>query len=168
MTGFKLSTGAATNSVLTSDASGNGTWQPLTSLNVWNLTGNSGTNGSQFLGTTDNQPLVVKVNNRRAMRYSYAEDTATVGQEFRSINVLGGSQINSISNGKGPIIVVPALLAAATHAKNDMPSQVQALRQQFPGEDIRFAAAMDLHTLLLKLCQQRGNCFAMNRRKSTG
>ncbi|CAN5720410.1 hypothetical protein BH10CYA1_BH10CYA1_48100 [soil metagenome] len=63
--------------------------------------------------------------------------------------------IDSIGTGDGPIIVVPALLAAATHAKNDMPAQLQALRKQFPEEDIRFASAMDLHSLLFKLCQQR-------------
>ncbi|STD09964.1 Uncharacterised protein [Chryseobacterium carnipullorum] len=35
----------------------------------WNLTGNSGTNSSNnFLGTTDNQPLVLKTNNTEAMR----------------------------------------------------------------------------------------------------
>ncbi|MGG5208943.1 cell wall anchor protein [Chryseobacterium sp. MIQD13] len=35
----------------------------------WNLTGNSGTNPSNnFLGTTDNQPLVLKANNTEVMR----------------------------------------------------------------------------------------------------
>lgn len=35
----------------------------------WNVTGNSGTNPSNnFLGTTDNQPLVLKTNNTDAMR----------------------------------------------------------------------------------------------------
>lgn len=36
---------------------------------TWNTTGNSGTNPSNnFLGTTDNQPLVFKANNTEAMR----------------------------------------------------------------------------------------------------
>jgi hypothetical protein len=66
---------------------------------AWLVGGNSGTNGTQFLGTTDNQPLTFKVNGRQAMRYSYAENTSVPGSEYRSINVLGGSAINSIAPG---------------------------------------------------------------------
>ncbi len=41
----------------------------LGSGNAWLLTGNSGTNpASHFLGTTDNQPLVIRTNNTEAMR----------------------------------------------------------------------------------------------------
>ncbi len=57
--------------------------------------------------------------------------------------------------GHGPIVVVPALLAAATHAKNDMPTLLHELRRQFPQEDIRFAAVLDLHATLLRVCQER-------------
>lgn len=43
----------------------------------WELTGNSGTNpSSNFLGTTDNQPLVIKTNGLEAMRI---DDTGNVG-----------------------------------------------------------------------------------------
>ena len=97
MTGFLLPTGAASNSVLTSDGSGNGTWRTLTnliSLGGWSLSGNAGTNSaSSFLGTTDNQPLVFKVNGHKAMQYSYAFGA------YQSINSLGGSEINSIAAG---------------------------------------------------------------------
>ena len=35
----------------------------------WDLSGNSGTNpASNFLGTTDNQPLVIRTNGAEAMR----------------------------------------------------------------------------------------------------
>lgn len=73
---------------------------------AWLLNGNSGTNPpTQFLGTTDDQPLVIKVNNARAMRYRYVEDTSVGGFEYRAINILGGSEINSIGNGvKGATI----------------------------------------------------------------
>lgn len=61
----------------------------------WSLTGNSGTDpATNFLGTTDNQPLVFKVNNRRALRLDYAS-TSTV----YSINVRGGSEANVIDAG---------------------------------------------------------------------
>jgi len=60
-----------------------------------------------------------------------------------------------IEGGAGEVVVVPGVLLAATHAKNDMPSEVQALQREFPAARISFAAAMDLHPLLLKLCQER-------------
>jgi len=41
----------------------------LTNLNAWRPNGNAGTTpGANFLGTTDNQPLELKVNNIRALR----------------------------------------------------------------------------------------------------
>lgn len=45
-----------------------GTWMQLSTLsNTWSLTGNSGTNPStQFIGTTDSQPLKFRVNNLNA------------------------------------------------------------------------------------------------------
>lgn len=59
------------------------------------------------------------------------------------------------SSSKLNIVVVPALLSAATHAKNDMPSELHMLRREFPQANIQFASAMDLHPLLLRLCQMR-------------
>lgn len=63
---------------------------------AWLLGGNFGTNGAQFLGTNDNQPLAFKVNGRQAMRYIYAVDS-TLG--FSGVNILGGWDRNSISAG---------------------------------------------------------------------
>jgi hypothetical protein len=38
-------------------------------MNDWTLTGNVGTNpANNFLGTTDNQALQIRVNNARALR----------------------------------------------------------------------------------------------------
>ncbi len=55
----------------------NGTaWIPLLSSSsgsglFWSLTGNAGTNpATNFLGTTDNQPLVIKVNNQQTFRFN--------------------------------------------------------------------------------------------------
>jgi hypothetical protein len=64
---------------------------------AWLVGGNSGIT-SGFLGTTDNRPLEFRVNNRRAMRYQYAENIAGT-TDFRSINVLGGANINQIAAG---------------------------------------------------------------------
>jgi len=62
----------------------------LVSSSGWGLNGNSGTNpASDFLGTVDNQPLVVRVNNQQAMRI----------EPGSSPNLLGGYGSNSISSG---------------------------------------------------------------------
>ncbi len=61
----------------------------------------------------------------------------------------------SIAAGSRRIVVVPALLFAATHAKNDMPGELQVLQQAFPDIALHFGAALDLHPLLLRLAQQR-------------
>ncbi len=68
----------AAGNVLTSDAMGNATWQPLagSSANSWSLTGNSGTvDGTNFIGTTDNAPLNFKINNTAAGRIDFSNNT---------------------------------------------------------------------------------------------
>jgi precorrin-8X/cobalt-precorrin-8 methylmutase len=61
----------------------------------------------------------------------------------------------SIAAGSRRIVVVPALLFAATHAKNDMPGELHMLQQAFPDVALHFGAALDLHPLLLRLAQER-------------
>ena len=60
--------GSITNAKLaggiTADKFADGTFNGL----AWLLGGNSGTNGTQFLGTTDNQPFLFKTNNAERMR----------------------------------------------------------------------------------------------------
>lgn len=50
----------------------NGAWVKLADMgsasNNWSLNGNSGTTSSNFLGTVDGQPLIMKTNNNEAMR----------------------------------------------------------------------------------------------------
>jgi precorrin-8X/cobalt-precorrin-8 methylmutase len=60
-----------------------------------------------------------------------------------------------IAQGTRRIVMVPGVLLAASHAKNDMPSELLALKQAHPGVEFHFGAAMDLHPLLLRLSQQR-------------
>ena len=68
---------------------------------------------------------------------------------------IGDVVADCLKAGHHTIVVVPCLLAAATHAKNDMPSQLLELRTKFPQGSIHFGAAMDLHPLLLQLSQER-------------
>jgi hypothetical protein len=62
---LRINDGTQSNGyVLTSDASGNATWQAAGSGSNWGLTGNAGTNGStNFIGTTDNTFLTLRANN---------------------------------------------------------------------------------------------------------
>ncbi len=59
---------------------------------VWLLNGNAGiTGGSHFLGTTDNQPLELKVNGQRGLRLELGGSN--------SVNVIGGYLGNSVATG---------------------------------------------------------------------
>jgi len=92
-TGFKLPTGAGMGKVLTSDASGNATWQDTPGGNSWGLYGNAGTvPGTNFIGTTDNQALEVKVNALRAMRIE------PTGASYAP-NIVAGHWSNSVTAG---------------------------------------------------------------------
>jgi hypothetical protein len=57
----------------------------------WSLTGNAGTNpATDFIGTTDNQPLVLRVNNQQALR---------IQPSASSPSLIGGSSSNSVTAG---------------------------------------------------------------------
>ncbi len=64
----------------------------LSSSDFWQIGGNAGTS-ADFIGTTDNQPFDIKVNNVRAMRYRLGADPN--GFYTNAPNVIGGSPINS-------------------------------------------------------------------------
>ena len=61
----------------------------------------------------------------------------------------------AVESGAKRISVVPGVLLGATHAKNDMPVEVQALQREFPEHDIRYGAPMHLHPAVLQLCRVR-------------
>jgi hypothetical protein len=64
----------------------------LSSSTGWSLTGNAGTTaGTNFIGTTDDVALEIKINNQRIMRFE--PDT------YRP-NIIGGCSINNVTAGK--------------------------------------------------------------------
>lgn len=67
----------------------------------WSLTGNAGTMpGAHFLGTTDDQPLEIRVDNHRALRI--VPNVARLGsgdQVEQSPNIIGGFSGNSVAAG---------------------------------------------------------------------
>jgi trimeric autotransporter adhesin len=99
VTTAKLSAaGSTSGQVLTSDGS-NVVWQTPAGGGGgggWSLTGNAGTTaGTNFLGTTDNQPLELKANGTRVLRLE------PPGTFFFGVgpNIVGGSSANSVSAG---------------------------------------------------------------------
>jgi hypothetical protein len=68
----------------------------LSSSNFWKVGGNAGTSGG-FIGTIDNQPFDLRVNNVRAMRYRLNTDSEA--NCTNAPNVIGGSSVNTVSAG---------------------------------------------------------------------
>lgn len=61
----------------------------------------------------------------------------------------------NLTAGAQQVAVVPGVLLAARHAKNDMPSELLALARAHPGIDFHFGAPLNLHPQLLQLAQER-------------
>jgi precorrin-8X/cobalt-precorrin-8 methylmutase len=61
----------------------------------------------------------------------------------------------NIASGAEQIAIVPGLLLAATHAKNDIPSEVRALQREFPNTNLCYGSALHLHPLVLKLMREK-------------
>ena len=77
-TNFQMTNGAAVDKVLVSDAGGNASWTSLSTAqtNAWGSTGNPGTvDGTNFIGTTDFQPLNFRINNMKAGRIDFTGNT---------------------------------------------------------------------------------------------
>ncbi|MBI3853436.1 MAG: tail fiber domain-containing protein [Verrucomicrobia bacterium] len=68
--------------------------------NAWKLTGNSGTiSNTHFLGTTDSQPLELKVNAQRVLRFERDTNTVVFGSLIP--NIIGGYESNIVTKGVG-------------------------------------------------------------------
>jgi sirohydrochlorin cobaltochelatase len=60
-----------------------------------------------------------------------------------------------VERGAKTITVVPAMLMAAGHVKNDVPSEIAEGRARHPGVTFHMARALDIHPALLELCHVR-------------
>src|SRR6266566_1546273 len=87
LNGFSDTVNLSAGSNVLITTSGNGL--QISSISGWALGGNAGTTGANFLGTTDNQPLELRVNNGRALRI----EPNTSGAP----NVIGGAVVNFVS-----------------------------------------------------------------------
>ena len=75
--------------------------------NYWNVQGNAGTTGANFLGTLDNQPVELRVNNARALRLE---------PNTNSPNVIGGFGGNFVSPGSTAATIGGGGAAGATNS----------------------------------------------------
>jgi len=57
--------------------------------------------------------------------------------------------------GTQQVVMVPGVLLAASHAKNDLPSELLAFAKSHPDIDFHFGAPLGLHPLLLQVMQER-------------
>ncbi|AGA25985.1 sirohydrochlorin chelatase [Singulisphaera acidiphila] len=68
---------------------------------------------------------------------------------------IGAAIDELIDRGATRIVIVPAMLMAAGHVKNDVPSEVQESRVRHPNVTFQMARALDIHPALLELCHIR-------------
>lgn len=81
-----------------------------------------------------------------SISHAYLEfATPTVDDALRS----------AVAAGARKVVLLPSLLLAAGHAKNDMPSELAVLKQEHPEVEFHYAGVAELHPLLLRLCQRR-------------
>jgi sirohydrochlorin cobaltochelatase len=60
-----------------------------------------------------------------------------------------------VAGGADTVVVLPGVLMAAGHAKNDMASEVRTARERHPQVTIHMGAALDIDPQLLQLCHVR-------------
>jgi sirohydrochlorin ferrochelatase len=60
-----------------------------------------------------------------------------------------------VERGADSLVVLPGVLMAAGHAKNDIPSEVQAARRRHPGIIIHQGRHFHLHPKILQLCTMK-------------
>lgn len=84
----------------------------LSGGNGWNLAGNAGTTpGTQFLGTTDNQALELRVNGKRALRLEPTVATPNLVGGFVS-NRVGGGAFGAVVAGGGTTAQINQVMAS--------------------------------------------------------
>jgi sirohydrochlorin cobaltochelatase len=74
--------------------------------------------------------------------------------EFARPNI-GEAIDDLVARGARRVTVVPAMLMAAGHVKNDVPSEIQEGRLRHPNVSFQMARPLDIHPALLELCHLR-------------
>jgi sirohydrochlorin cobaltochelatase len=69
--------------------------------------------------------------------------------------VIGEGIARCVSRGAQTIAVLPGMLMAAGHAKNDIPSEIHEARKQYPHVHFHYGRHLHLHAKVLELCRIR-------------
>jgi sirohydrochlorin cobaltochelatase len=69
--------------------------------------------------------------------------------------VLGEGIDRCVERGAGTIAVLPGMLMAAGHAKNDIPSEIHEARRRHPNVDFHYGRHLHLHPKIIELCKIR-------------
>ena len=69
--------------------------------------------------------------------------------------VIGDSIAACVRRGAKSIAVLPGMLMAAGHAKNDIPSEIHEARHLYPHVDFHYGRHLHLHAKIIELCRLR-------------
>ncbi len=95
-----LNTDGTSGQVLATNGAGATTWATLSS--DWSLTGNAGTiDGTNFIGTTDNIPFNIRVNNQKAGKIDATLNNSFYGYLAGNANTTGASNVAIGTNASG-------------------------------------------------------------------
>lgn len=83
------------------------------------------------------------------------DDIVTHGYLEFATPTIADAAVANVQAGATQVALVPGVLLAARHAKNDMPAEMLALARDFPDVDFHFGAPMSLDPKLLQLAQER-------------
>ena len=142
-TNFQMTSGAAAGLIMQStSATGTGSWSPLATLvstlapstfsaNAWTLLGNGGTNPAiNFLGTTDNQRLVVRTNNTEKMTVlSTGEVGIGLNNPTNKLEVVGNTKTTNfqMTSGAAAGLIMQSTSATGTGSWSPLATLVSTL-----------------------------------------
>jgi sirohydrochlorin cobaltochelatase len=69
--------------------------------------------------------------------------------------VIGAAVARCVERGARTLVVLPGMLMAAGHAKNDIPSEIHAARRRFPEIAFHYGRHLHLHGKIIELCRLR-------------
>jgi sirohydrochlorin cobaltochelatase len=69
--------------------------------------------------------------------------------------IIGEGVARCVERGAKTVAVLPGMLMAAGHAKNDIPSEIHEARRRYPDVDFHYGRHLHLHANVIQLCQMR-------------
>jgi sirohydrochlorin cobaltochelatase len=69
--------------------------------------------------------------------------------------IIGEGVARCVERGAQTVAVLPGMLMAAGHAKNDIPSEIHEARRRYPEVDFHYGRHLHLHANVMQLCRMR-------------